>query len=97
MEDRVFKDINLNEEIEVTVKMSAGQAIQTITSYSTTEWACDVVNDFMKRIHDAILSPVFIREREAELQLQQDQAQMQMQQFLGQRPDFPPHWPGAEQ
>lgn len=92
MAQKQFKDLNLNDK--VPVEMPVAMILQAIAEYSNAEWSGPAVSHLMQFLQEAVLDPVFMRERLAEMQAARDQQEEVMKRiapglgFTGQFP-FP--------
>lgn len=70
-QQKQFKELGLNDKVPVEIQVSL--ILQAIAEYSNTEWSGPAMSQLMHCIQEAVLDPVFLREKLAEMQHVRDQ------------------------
>jgi hypothetical protein len=95
MADRkIMRNITLNEK--VAIELPAHIWLAFMAQYATTKWSSDAASHIVVNIQEALLDPIYIKERQAEAQSYHDRSDLAFQMFMGQHPDIPPNMEGPE-
>lgn len=85
-----LKKLGMNEM--VSIEMPAHMWLSFLAGYLASEWSTGSANTLAEQIQEALLDPLYVKEKQAEMQFLQDQRNAGLQQFFtGQPPETPPN------